>query len=170
LSDREPPTQEVQKSVRVLTVVLIVVGSFLWSGVPAVAEAHGPCSSDRYIVRPRMGHEKVERRVKALIRCAVDRWSVPGGAQKALSVAECESGYWPWARGGDNLGVFQHRDVYWQSRVRSFLKREWFSRFQWDRIDRDASVYPSAAYHARANVLIAIRMAHRSGWGAWACA
>jgi hypothetical protein len=132
--------------------------------------SRGPCDEDRYRVRPAMGHEEVARRVRALIRCATERWSVPGGPAKALAVAECESGFWPWANGNGNLGVYQHRDRYWQGRVRSLLRERWFSARAWSRIDRDATVHPGAAYLARANVLVAIRMAHRDGWGAWSCA
>lgn len=117
-----------------------------------------------------MGHERVARKVRALIRCAAARWDVPGGAEKAIAVARCESGLWPWARGGSSLGVYQHVDRYWQLRVRTWLRERWFSSRQWERIDRDATVHPGAAYLARANVLVAIRMAHASGWGAWSCA
>jgi hypothetical protein len=136
----------------------------------SVRANRGPCDEARYVVRPWMGHEEVARRVRALIRCAVRRWSVPGGVTNALDVARCESGYWPWARGGDNLGVYQHKDDYWRSRVRELLRRDWFGDRQWERIDRDARLHPGAAFLARANVLVAIRMAHRAGWGAWSCA
>jgi hypothetical protein len=136
----------------------------------AHASGYGVCSSDFYDVKPRMGHDEVARRVKALIRCVTDRWSVPGGASKALDVAECESGFWPWAKGGDNLGVFQHKDNYWRDRVHSFLKKRWFTDQQWERINRDATIYPGAAYLTRANVIIAIRMAHNGGWEPWSCA
>lgn len=130
----------------------------------------GPCDEERFRVRPAMGRDEVARRVRGLIRCAVRRWSVPGGAPKAIAVARCESSLWPWANGDGNLGVFQHRDRYWRARVRALLRERWFSRRHWERIDRDATVYPGAAYLARANVLVAVRMAHRSGWGAWSCA
>ncbi|GBC87216.1 hypothetical protein HRbin12_01218 [bacterium HR12] len=132
--------------------------------------SRGPCDEERYRMRPAMGRQEVGRRVRALIRCAVERWDVPGGADKAIAVARCESGFWPWANGDGNLGVFQHRDRYWQDRVRRLLRERWFSRRQWERIDRDATVHPGAAYLARANVLVAVRMAHASGWGAWSCA
>jgi hypothetical protein len=134
-----------------------------------VRSVHGPCVDERYVVRPAMGRERVARRVRALIRCAVGRWSVPGGAEKAISVASCESSLWPWV-GRSYVGLFQHSARYWQPRVRDLLRPMWFTARQWDRIDADARTNPGAAYQARANVLLSIRMAHRAGWGAWSCA
>lgn len=134
------------------------------------ASAAGPCDSREYIVRPDMDRDKIDRRMRRLIRCAVARWHVSGGARKAISVARCESSLWPWANGGSHLGIYQHRDLYWKSRVENLLDKDWFSERKWKRIHRDASIHPGAAFHARANVLVAIRMAHRSGWGAWTCA
>lgn len=148
--------------------VILMMTTIAWS--PVDARADGPCDDRRFSVKPSMGYDLVSKKVKALIRCAVDRWSVPGGVSKALSIADCESSFWPWARGYDNLGVFQHKDDYWLSRVDHFLKRSWFPDHQWERIHRDARLYPGAAFLARANVIIAIRMAHSSGWGAWSCA
>ena len=132
---------------------------------------HGPCDEDRYDVKPAMGAEAVHRKVAALIRCAVRRWSVEGGADKAIAVATCESGLWPWAVGGDNLGVFQHKATYWFSRVNRYLRERWFNAAQWERVHQEASVSnPRPAFLARANVLIGIRMAHSGGWGPWSCA
>lgn len=139
--------------------------------VVAAGANQGPCDEDRYDVKPRMGHEKVARKVGALIRCAVRRWDVSGGASKALDVAECESGLWPWAIGGDNLGIFQHKAKYWLGRVNAYLRRRWFSDFAWERIHQAASVSnPGPAFLARANVLVAVQMVHRGGWGPWSCA
>ncbi len=155
---------------RALAVGLVLLATAL-PAVPASASGSGPCSEDRFDVRPAMGLATVASKVRALIRCAVDRWDVPGGISEALDVADCESSFWPWAVGGDNLGVYQHKDDYWRSRVRTLLKRRWFNDAQWDRIDRDATVWRGAAFLARANVLVAVRMAHRSGWTpAWSCA
>jgi hypothetical protein len=118
-----------------------------------------------------MGIETVRRKVAALIRCAVARWPVDGGANTAIAVFDCESSLWPWARGGDNLGVAQHKAKYWLSRVNAFLRPRWFNKFAWSRIHQEASVaHPGPAYLARANVLVAIRMVHAGGWGPWSCA
>jgi hypothetical protein len=90
--------------------------------------------------------------VKQLIRCAAHRWHVPGGADKALSVARCESHFNPEAYGAGNAGVFQQNLAYWPERAITFG-------------------FPGAsAYNARANVIVSVRMAHRNGWGPWACA
>lgn len=128
---------------------------------------HGPCDESRFEVRPSMEPESIRRRMVALIRCATDRWPVPGGIKKALDVAYCESGdnLWPWAHYMGSLGVFQQNGRYWQDRVNTYLKRDWFPG-KWNRIHR----VPEGAYNARANVLVSIQMAHRSGWGPWSCA
>jgi len=136
------------------------------SEVVGVAEANrGPCTEDRYRVVPAMGLARVRGKVAALIRCAVAWRGVPGGATKAIDVADCESSLWPWA-GTYNLGVFQHARPYWIERVDWLLRESWFNPQQWDRLH----TVPQGAYLARANVLVAIRMAHAGGWGPWACA
>lgn len=94
--------------------------------------------------------------VVRLIRCAVRRWVVPGGVGKALDVADCESGFRPDAYGNGNGGVFQHRLPYWGSRAASLLRDSWGIGGSWR--------------NARANVIVAIRYAHRLGWAAWTCA
>lgn len=145
----------------------ILVSIIVVVSLPSLARAdRGPCDEDRFHVRPRMGHELVGRKVRGLIRCAEDRWDVPGGAPKAIAVAECESGLWPWAHGNGNLGIFQQREPYWVGRARTYLERSWFSAHRWERI----LTVPQGAYLARANVLVSIRMAHRGGWGPWSCA
>ncbi len=90
--------------------------------------------------------------LKRLIRCAARRWAVPGGPAKALAVARCESHLDPGAYGNGNAGVFQQRVVYWPGRART-----------WG--------FPGvSAFNGRANVIVSVRMAHASGWGAWSCA
>ena len=148
----------------IVVTLIVVLGAFLVSS--AAAAERGPCSEDRFDVRPRMGHELVSRKVRGLIRCAEGRWPVSGGSPKAIAVAECESGLWPWAHGNGNLGIFQQREPYWVGRARTFLERSWWTEHQWERILR----VPQGAYLARANVLVSIRMAHRGGWGPWSCA
>lgn len=127
----------------------------------------GPCNDPRFDVRPSMEPDKVRHRMIQLIRCAIARWPVPGGLNKALDVAYCESGdnLWPWAHYMGSLGVFQQNGKYWQSRVNTYLKPEWFPG-RWNRIHK----VPEGAYNARANVLVSIQMAHKSGWGPWSCA
>lgn len=125
----------------------------------------GPCSQDRFDVRPRMGHAKVERKVRALIRCVENRWSVPGGSTTATRIASCESGLWPWAIGGSNYGLYQHNINYWFDRVDRFLRPGWFNDHQWERLQTRRS----GALLARANTIVSIRMARAGGWGAWSC-
>jgi hypothetical protein len=109
--------------------------------------------------------------VKGLIRCTVRRWPVEGGADKAIAVAECESGLYVDAVGGDNLGVFQHKASTWLGRTNTYLRSRWFNDTQWERVHQAASVsHPQPAFVARANVIIAIRMIHNGGYSPWACA
>jgi hypothetical protein len=94
------------------------------------------------------------REVKRLIRCAARHWRSPGGANKALDIARCESGYNPDAYNpAGYAGVFQHATRYWP-----------------DRADRWG--FPNrSVYNGRANVIVSIRMARSDGdWGAWGCA
>ena len=90
--------------------------------------------------------------VAKLIRCAVERWSVPGGAEKAIAVASCESGMNPYRDGNGYGGVFQHSLYYWPERAARFG----FANY--------------SVYNGRANVMVAIQYAHTYGWGAWSCA
>lgn len=87
--------------------------------------------------------------VEKLIRCAVDRWSVPGGADKAVAVARCESGMNPYREGSGVGGVFQHSLRYWPDRATRFGFDGW------------------SVYNGRANVMVAIQYAHLYGWSAW---
>jgi hypothetical protein len=91
--------------------------------------------------------------LKRLIRCAARRWSVNGGPDKAVSVARCESRFNPNAYNpGGYAGVFQQATRYWRSRATTYGFRD------------------SSVYNGRANIVVSVRMAHRTGWGAWSCA
>jgi hypothetical protein len=124
--------------------------------------SRGPCDEDRYDVKPTMGPETVHRKVKALIRCVARRWSVEGGAAKAVCVAGRESGWWPWAHNGSSKGLFQHVVTYWADRVDRWLRAEWF----WQLRDDDPATYPSVL-NARAQSIVTARMVHAGGWGPW---
>jgi hypothetical protein len=93
-----------------------------------------------------------DAQVRRLIRCAAGRWSVPGGAAKAVDVARCESGFEPDAYSTGNAGVYQHSTRYWPDRAQNWGFRGW------------------SVYNGRANVIVTIRMVHRFGWDAWSCA
>jgi hypothetical protein len=97
--------------------------------------------------------------VKNLIGCATDHWPVPGGEGAALCIAERESHLDPHAYTPSSgaSGLYQHLRRYWGGRARRYLERAWFPNSAWT---------PSP-FKARANVIVAIRLAHNIGWGPW---
>lgn len=149
-----------------LAICSMFVATFLVT--PAVnASGFGVCSQDRFDVRPRMGHAKVVQKVSALIRCVEGRWSVPGGASKAISVADCESSLWPWVgQESSHVGLYQHISSDWTSRARAGLRARWFTDNAWNRVTGSWR----GGKLARANVIVSLRMAHNGGWGPWSCA
>jgi hypothetical protein len=145
------------------TIAISSLAALLTLGLPmtAHAEGTGPCSGWFSNIRPAMGQARVQHRVEHLIDCAVRIWPVAGGNFYARSIAERESGDWPWAVNESSgcVGLFQHVASMWPGRARFYLHRGWFSRWAWDR-----GISP---FSARANVLVSIRMAHSGGWGPW---
>lgn len=126
--------------------------------VAAEQARSGPCRI-HWDYRPHPKHrDEITGAVKRLIRCATRRWKVEGGAAKALSVADCESGFFYAAVSptGEYLGVFQLG----RSEFRSNQTQHW----------RDWFAGNPGRFQPRANVLAGILMAHRHGWGAWSCA
>lgn len=93
------------------------------------------------------------REVKRLIRCAARHWGSPGGPDKALEVARCESGFNSDAYNpGGYAGVYQHAIRYWPERAD-----------RWGFPDR-------SVYNGRANIIVSIRMANSAdGWRIWGC-
>jgi hypothetical protein len=90
--------------------------------------------------------------VKRLIRCAAHHWSVPGGAPKALSIANRESHFRPRAYNSYSgaAGIYQHLRRYWPGRARTYGFRDW------------------SVFNARANIIVTMRMVHRLGsWSPW---
>lgn len=154
------------------TVVLAVLATMapLIHAPPARAETPtGPCTGYRWLAKDVSGPDRpiiVAERVADLIWCAVRRWPVPGGYQKALDIAYRESRLLWWAAnpsraacddGWGSCGVYQHAARYWPGRVRHYLRPEWFP-----------NTWPDVPWwNARANVIVAIRMAHTGGWGPW---
>lgn len=128
---------------------------------PATAGPNGPCSGRRFYIHRAMPAEEIRTRVKRLIRCATYRWPVAGGYPKALDVATCESGLWPWAYSNGNAGVFQQRLIYWTGRAEIYLRRAWFPHW-W-------KVRDHGWFKARPNVLLSVRMARALGWSHWSC-
>ena len=91
--------------------------------------------------------------IKQLIRCAARRWDVPGGAYKAIAVADCESNLDPRAvsSSGSYAGLFQQSTQDWPSRARLYGQGN------------------RSVLNGRANIIVSIRMAHgAASWGAWA--
>jgi hypothetical protein len=87
--------------------------------------------------------------VKKLIRCAVHRWNVPGGADKALAIADRESNFRPRAYNSYSgaSGIYQHLRRYWPGRASTYGFAGW------------------SAFNGRANIMVTIRMVH--GLGSW---
>jgi len=92
---------------------------------------------------------------KRLIRCAAERWEVPGGSDKAICIADAESGLDPEATSADGeyLGLFQHRAEAWPDRYRTWTRPSW---------DLDSS-----ALSGRTNAVVTMRMVNADGWGPW---
>jgi hypothetical protein len=96
--------------------------------------------------------------VRDTIACAVKRWPVPGGVDYALAIARRESGFnWdadnPYSSAS---GVYQFVDGTWSAEV---------TRYR-DLIDKQH--LSTSVWNARANVLVAIRLAHGcSCWSPW---
>jgi hypothetical protein len=128
----------------------ILALALLLPAAPALAEHDdGPCDVHR-----REG-EAVRAHMKRIIRCATDRWSVPGGAEKAICIADAESHLNPDAvsAGGTYLGLYQHLAEAWPERYEEWTRRAW---------ELDES-----ALSGRTNAIVTIRMVHENGWGPW---
>jgi hypothetical protein len=137
-----------------------VAAALTLSALLATAPASGPAAA-----APREQPRRIPARVcdydwrkgtwqiKHLIACAARRWKVKGGPDKALSVAKCESHFRADAyNSAGYLGIFQQARRYWPDRAD-----------RWGFPDR-------SAFNGRANIIVSVRMAHASGWGAWGCA
>jgi hypothetical protein len=115
----------------------------------APAHASGPCD-----LAPAPG-EAVAHRMTRIIRCAAHRWPVDGGAERAICIADHESGLDPKAKSdhGAYLGIYQHSAIEWPERYATWTRSVWG-------LDDRALV-------GRTNIIVAIRMANADGWGAW---
>ncbi|HSJ51937.1 MAG TPA: hypothetical protein VLA90_11755 [Actinomycetota bacterium] len=134
---------------RTILAACLAVGSLTWA-IPAAAEHRpGPCALEREEDEgPRFWSIR-------LIQCATDEWTVPGGAERAICIAEAESGLDPKAKSprGEYLGLFQHAADAWPDRYLEWTKRRW----QLD--DRPLN--------ARTNTIVTIRLVNADGWGPW---
>lgn len=115
-------------------------------------ERPGPCPIRWKAAYYRDGDTEPVRR---LIRCAVRRWSVPGGLTKAFAVADCEDGFRPDAYNpGGCLGygcysIYQQHGRWWPGRAETLLPDRW--------------EVGHGSFNARANVLVSIQQVHRAG-------
>jgi hypothetical protein len=138
------------RSALTLTTALVVMAFVLAAAPAAIAhDGGGPCHLHRE------GDTTVRQHSRELIRCAVDRWDVPGGAKVALCIAKRESGLLPWAESADGLnkGLFQQHVRYWDGNYDAYTRRVWD--------------LPSRILSGRTNTVVSIRMAHDIGWGPW---
>ena len=90
-----------------------------------------------------------------LITCAATRFPVPGGADKAICIAERESGLIPTASSptGDYVGLFQHQAAAWPDRYTEWTRPAW-------------QLKPSPL-NGRTNAIVTMRMVNADGWGPW---
>jgi len=117
---------------------------------PALAHhGEGPCDVHQ------REDESVASHMKRIIRCAVERWDVDGGAPKAICIAIAESDLDPEATTADGayLGLYQHSAEAWPDRYETWTRRAW-------ELDVDA-------LSGRTNAIVTIRMVSENGWGAW---
>lgn len=133
---------------------IVVVSALAVSAMPAHGSARderpGPCA----LVR---GTDEGVRAFSArIITCAAERWPVQGGAEKAICIADRESGLIPTAQSptGMYLGLFQHSAEAWGDRFLEWTRPTW-------------ELKPNAL-NGRTNAIVTMRMAHASGWGPWA--
>jgi hypothetical protein len=123
------------------------VASPLQRSAPSVP---GPCA----LVRT--DGEVVQDFSIRLITCAAARWPVEGGAEKAICIADRESGLIPTASSqtGMYVGLFQHSAADWPRRF-----EEW-SRPIWQLKENP--------YNGRTAAIVTMRIANSEGWAAWA--
>lgn len=101
------------------------------------------------------------RHIKQLVRCAARRWSVPGGAVKAIEVADCESHLNPGVRSssGSYAGLYQQSTRYWPSRATGFGQgdRSVLTAGQHHRLDPDGARRRLVEHMGRLRLTLPIR-------------
>jgi hypothetical protein len=123
------------------------LASQLDRGAPRIS---GPCALFR------LEGEAIQDFSKRLIECAADRWPVEGGAEKAICIADRESGLIPTASSpsGMYVGLFQHSAADWARRYDEWTRPYW-------RLKENP-------YNGRTNAIVTMRMVNAEGWGPWA--
>lgn len=143
-----------------LVLAATVAVATLIAVTPATSAHHrpGPCDFHRD------SEETVQHFSRRHIRCAVEEFGpVPGGAARAICIADRESGLNPRARSatGMYLGLFQHAAAAWEDRYDEWTDPEW--------------ELPTSALRGRTNAIVAIRMVadegrwRSAGWPAGDC-
>ena len=149
--------------VAALMLIALLTAAPLLSAVAGASGTDGSTSSDTATERTTartlphricdIDWRRSSFQLKRLIRCAARRWDVSGGPDKAVAVARCESRLNPRAYNpGGYAGVYQQATRYWPTRATTY------------------GFHDYSVYNGRANVMVSVRMAHRGGWGPWACA
>ncbi len=110
----------------------------------------GPCA----LVRE--DGEAIEDFATRIIQCAADKWPVPGGAEKAICVAQRESGLNPAAMSptGQYVGLFQHSAAAWPNRYAEWTRPSWQLK--------------ESPLNGRTNAIVTMRIVNAEGWAAWA--
>ncbi|MGZ4136664.1 MAG: hypothetical protein ACXVPX_03755 [Actinomycetota bacterium] len=109
----------------------------------------GPCALTR------APGEAIQDFSTQLIQCAATRWPVPGGSDKAICIAQRESGLIPTAASptGEYVGLFQHLAAAWPDRYAEWTRPVW-------------QLKPSPL-NGRTNAIVTMRMVNAAGWGPW---
>lgn len=110
----------------------------------------GPCALVREV-----GEATQDYSIR-LIKCAVDRWPVPGDAEKAICIAQRESGLNPAATSptGQYVGLFQHSAAEWPDRYTEWTRPYWQLK--------------ESPLNGRTNAIVTMRIANAEGWAVWA--
>jgi hypothetical protein len=116
----------------------------------SAARVPGPCALVRAY------GEAIQDFSIRLITCAADKWPVEGGAEKAICIADRESGLIPTASSptGKYVGLFQHSAADWPRRYGEWTRPAWQLK--------------ENPYNGRTAAIVTIRIANTEGWAAWA--
>jgi hypothetical protein len=140
------------------TLVGVALAASLWLAPSATAHPTGPTTRvPGPCALTRLSGETVQHLSARLIRCAAAKWTVPGGAARAICIARHESGLVPTATSatGKYLGLFQNAKRYWPTNYRHYTMRAWALK--------------RTALNGRTNAVVSLRMAHDPavGWRPW---
>jgi hypothetical protein len=148
--------------IRVLATMVLggAVGLAVLVAAPASASASplqatatrvpGPCA----LVR--VSGEAIQDFSIRLITCAATKWPVEGGADKAICIAQRESGLIPTASSatGQYVGLYQHSAADWPERYDEWTRPSWQLK--------------ENPYNGRTAAVVTVRMVNAEGWAAWA--